>query len=406
MGYYANSKATYLFLPLSGGLDSALTSSIVFGMCKNIIVEAFMNNNVDVLNIIIPRLLNTDYTTDQKCKLLQYVMNCYTHIKGTVKQVYDPVTIVSNIQLVHLLAQQICNKIHITVYLGSENSSIETLERARNLSLNTGAHFISERIQNEYVALTTSLSYVPQFGKSLTEDIALECVQARLRMLKIYTLCQTFGIANGYNPNCFGLVLAASNASELFVGYWTKYDAGSGDLCLIGGCGKTLVKKLATIAITEFNLQALHAIVKAAPTAELKPIDANQTDEDDMGFTYEMCDMFSSLTSSSHVDFIDIFNLQMQLFDQAQQSQNMLNITRNDFISLLVSKMRKYIWRCFANVHKRIIATQSLHIERADPDYKRACLIPNNVDPNLIIQELLLCANNELDRFENVLSSV
>jgi NAD+ synthase (glutamine-hydrolysing) len=390
-GYYANSRATYLFLPLSGGLDSAVTSTIVFGMCKNIIVPAFLNNNLDVLNIIIPRLSNTNYVTDPKCKMLQDIMNCYTYTKGNVKQVYDPLTIISNTHLVHVLAQQICSKIHITAYLGSANSSAETWTRAKNLSLDTGAHFISESIQNEYVALTTSLSYVPQFGKSKTEDLALECVQARLRMLKIYTLCQTFAVANGYNQNCFGLVLAASNASELFVGYWTKYDAGSADLCLIGGCGKTLVKKLATIAVTEFNLPALNDIIEAIPTAELKPIEENQTDEDDMGFTYEMCDLFSSLTASSHVDFIDIFNLMLQLFEQ---SYSELNVTKNDFIDLLLLKMRKYIWRSFANIHKRIIATNSLHIEKADPDYKRACLMPNNIDPSIIISELECLANS------------
>jgi NAD+ synthase (glutamine-hydrolysing) len=390
-GYYANSRATYLFLPLSGGLDSANTSVIVFGMCKNIITKAFMNNNVDVLNVIIPRLNNTNYLTDSKCKMLQDVMNCYTYSSSGTKQVCDPVTIVSDIHLIHMLAQQICSKIHITAYLGSEHSSLETWTRARNLSLDTGAHFISEKIQNEFVALTTSLSYIPKFGVSKTEDLALECIQARLRMLKIYTLCQTFAISNGYNSNCFGLVLASSNASELFVGYWTKYDAGSADLCLIGGCGKTLIKKLAILAITEFNLPALNDIVEAVPTAELKPIDEHQTDEDDIGFTYEMCDLFSSFTASSHVDFIDIFNLMMQLYDQSYEK---LNVTKNEFINLLLTKMKKYIWRSFANIHKRIIATNSLHIERADPDYKRACLMPNNIDPSIIINELECLASS------------
>lgn len=389
-GYYVNSKATFLFLPLSGGLDSAVTSSVVFGMCKFIIADAFKTGNMAVLNIIIPRLQNTNLELCEKSTLLQHAVKCYT---GKNNEFVLPVFTDEDL---HQLAKQICNKIHITVYLASQYSGSETFNRAHALSSETGATFLSEFIKDEYQTFKTSSKYQPEFEKSQVEDLALQCLQARCRMVKIYKLCQLYGVSTeGYNPNSFGIILAASNSSELFVGYWTKYDAGSGDLCLIGGCSKPLVNTLGQIATTLFGLPTLHSIVNAVPTAELKPEEAHQTDEGDMGFTYKMNQLFGSLTAGSHLDFVDIFYIMLQTYDSTIDNQT---LSRNQFVSLIVSKMKKYIWRCYVNVHKRIVATQALHIERADPDYKRACLMPNNIDPNLIIQDLLFHANNALDK--------
>lgn len=390
-GYYKFSKATFLFLPLSGGLDSGLTSAIVFGMCKIVLAEAFKNRNMEILNVIIPRLLNTNYN-DPSCKLLNNVMSVYTNdgIMKTDNNEYQNLSCMSS-QEIHELAQQICSKIHITAYLASDNSGKETYLRAHELAKSIGATFISEFISKEYDTFVSSSEYVPEFGRFPSEDIALECLQARLRMVKIYKMCQLYAVTTmGYSKKSFGLVLAASNSSELFVGYWTKYDAGSGDLCLIGGCSKQLVKKLSVIAVDLFGISALLPIVEAIPTAELKPSTELQTDEGDMGFTYEMCDKFSSLTCSSHLDFVDIFNVMIQMYDL---NKKIIPIDKKEFIIVLVEKLKKYIWRCFANIHKRIISTQSLHIERADPDYKRACLIPNNIDPLLLINELVKNSN-------------
>jgi NAD+ synthase (glutamine-hydrolysing) len=398
-GYYVYSRATFLFLPLSGGMDSGLTSAIVFGMCKCIIVKAFKTGNMEILKVIIPRLLNTNVKICPNSSLLRYMIECYTiqNEKGVVIERNNEHDIPSFCdEFEHILAKQICNKIHITAYLASQHSGSETFERAKSLSEETGATFLSEFIREEYTSFKTSSEYKPDFGKFQAEDLALECLQARCRMVKIYKLCQLYGVSTeGYNPNSFGIILAASNSSELFVGYWTKYDAGSGDLCLIGGCSKPLVNVLGKIATSLFNLPSLHSIVTAVPTAELKPSESKQTDEGDMGFTYKMNQLLSSLVVGSHLDFVDIFYVMLQAYELKKEE---LTISKNDFIRLLVTKMRRYIWRSFVNIHKRIICTQAIHIERADPDYKRACLMPNNVDPMLIIQDLLFHANQALDK--------
>lgn len=399
-GYYKCSGATFLFLPLSGGLDSGLTSTIVFGMCKFIIADAFKTGNMEILNVIIPRLLNTNYT-DPSCQLLNMVMSVYTK-DGIMKiddNQHNNLSHMSNLEI-HELARQICSKIHITAYLASDHSGKETYDRAHELAKSIGATFISEYISKEYDAFVSSSEYVPKFGRFPSEDIALECLQARLRMVKIYKMCQLYAVSTlGYSQKSFGIVLAASNSSELFVGYWTKYDAGSGDLCLIGGCSKQLVKTLSGVATNLFGVPALLPILQAVPTAELKPSTELQTDEGDMGFTYEMCDKISSLTCGSHLDFVDIFNVMIQMYDL---NKEILPIGKKEFIAILVEKMRKYIWRCFANIHKRIICTQAVHIERADPDYKRACLMPNNIDPMLLINELVKNANRLVATIDDV----
>ena len=387
-GYYSLSGATFLFLPLSGGLDSGLTSALVFAMCKNIIVEAFKNENIHILSVIIPRLLNTNAMLENTN--LKHIINCYTIVMS------DQLVIQRNImfdlpifteEYLYQLAKEICNKIHITVYLASEYSSKETLNNAKYLSDETGATFLSETIIDEYNSFLNSSNYRPEFGNSVSQDIALECLQARCRMVKTYKLCQLYNNTHGYNKQSFGLVLAASNASELFTGYWTKYDAGSGDLCLIGGCSKPLVNTLGRIVANLFNLQSLKNITEAIPTAELKPSSYNQTDESDMGFTYKMNQLLSSLLTTSHLSITDIFHLMMQIYDN---NSDKINISKSNFAEHVSNGLRKYTSKYFLNVHKRIISTQSVHIEKSDPDYKRASLMPNNVEPKLINVELLV----------------
>ena len=75
--------------------------------------------------------------------------------------------------------------------------------------------------------------------------------------------------------------MGTGNKSEISIGYFTKYGDGGVDILPIGNLYKTEVKKLAK------KLNIPDEIINRAPTAGLWE---GQTDENEMGITYEMLD--------------------------------------------------------------------------------------------------------------------
>lgn len=98
-------------------------------------------------------------------------------------------------------------------------------------------------------------------------------VKPRLRMASLYFL------ANSLNY----LVAGTGNRSEITLGYYTKYGDGGVDLLPIGALLKSEVRALAR----ELNVPA--PVIDKAPSAGLW---LGQTDEVEMGFSYEMLERF------------------------------------------------------------------------------------------------------------------
>lgn len=98
-------------------------------------------------------------------------------------------------------------------------------------------------------------------------------VKPRLRMITLYYFAQNHGY----------LVCGSSNKSEFEVGYFTKYGDSGSDLLPIGSFVKSEVRELAKA------LDIPDVIINKPPTAGLW---ANQTDEDEMGFGYDVLDHY------------------------------------------------------------------------------------------------------------------
>lgn len=96
-------------------------------------------------------------------------------------------------------------------------------------------------------------------------------LKPRLRM------CTLYNIANAKNY----LVLGTCNKSEIMVGYETKYGDGGSDLSPLGDLYKWQVRELAKYQ----NID--EEIINKAPSAGLWN---NQTDETELGITYEKLD--------------------------------------------------------------------------------------------------------------------
>lgn len=105
------------------------------------------------------------------------------------------------------------------------------------------------------------------------QKLAQANIKPRLRMTTLYTIGTAAGL----------LVVGTGNKSEITIGYYTKYGDGGVDLLPIGALVKSEVRELAR----ELGVPA--AIIEKAPSAGLW---AGQTDEGEMGFTYDELQRF------------------------------------------------------------------------------------------------------------------
>ncbi len=105
-------------------------------------------------------------------------------------------------------------------------------------------------------------------------------IKSRLRMTVLY-----------YFANCLNYrVVGASNQSELSLGYFTKYGDSGVDLMPLGNMVKKEVRELA------YYLDIPKEIIEKPPSAGLWK---GQTDEDELGLTYEEIDSFLRIGGGS-----------------------------------------------------------------------------------------------------------
>jgi len=110
-------------------------------------------------------------------------------------------------------------------------------------------------------------------GEKEEEKMAVANIKPRLRMTTLYY----------YASKRSSLVVGTDNRSELKVGYFTKFGDGGIDLAPLGNLVKLEVREVAK------RLEIPEQIITKAPSAGLWD---NQTDEAEMGITYEELDKY------------------------------------------------------------------------------------------------------------------
>lgn len=115
--------------------------------------------------------------------------------------------------------------------------------------------------------------YLKATGLESDNKMAKANIKPRLRMTTLYYFAQHYNY----------LVVGSSNKSEMVVGYFTKHGDSGVDLLPLADFVKSEIRKLAKA------LNIPDIIITKPPTAGLWE---NQTDESEMGFSYEILDKY------------------------------------------------------------------------------------------------------------------
>jgi NAD+ synthase (glutamine-hydrolysing) len=363
--YLRRSGAAGYLLPLSGGADSSSVCAIVSAMC-HLVVEAAPHDEqvaADVRRV------------------------CCRQEEDWLPQT----------------SQELASHVFHTIFMGTENSSEKTTSRAKRLGEAVGSYHLTVRIDlmvNAVIKVfARATNQRPQFqvhGGSMAEDLALQNIQARLRMVTAYLFAQLVPWTRSRTG--FLLVLGSANVDEGLRGYMTKYDCSSADLNPIGAISKGDLKAMLLWASERYEMDVLKEIAGAPPTAELRPQantdDANaehsQLDEEEMGMSYEELGWFGRLRKLSRCGPVSMYRKLRVVWSHLSPSQ-------------VAEKVKRFFFYYSINRHKMCTLTPSYHAEGYSPDDNRFDLrqfLYNSRWPRQfrVIDELVEAENSGEDR--------
>jgi NAD+ synthase (glutamine-hydrolysing) len=149
------------------------------------------------------------------------------------------------------------------IFMPSQYTSEQSLRDAKEVASNLGIEFAEIPIAGVFADYLKVLK--PNF-KGQPENLTEENLQARIRGNYLMALSNKFN----------WLVLTTGNKSEMSTGYCTLYGDMAGGFAVIKDVPKTMVYGLVGW-LNKKKAVIPEAVIKRAPTAELKP---NQTDQD------------------------------------------------------------------------------------------------------------------------------
>jgi len=331
--YLRRSGASGFFLPLSGGADSTSTATIVHCMCI-LVCNAIKEDPRSVVAEDCRRVCgeDDDWVPDS--------------------------------------SQDIANRVFHTSFMGTEYSSEETLSRAKRVADRIGTYHQPIKIDSIVAAIfvlfyaVTNLN--PRFesqGGTKAEDLALQNVQARIRMVVSYLFAQLLPLVR--KRKGFLLVLGSANVDEGLRGYMTKYDCSSADLNPIGAISKGDLKRMLVWAADEYDSPVLCEVANAVPTAELVPIveggevgEHTQSDEEDMGMSYADLGQYGRLRKLMLCGPVSMFRKLCVIWSDMPPSE-------------VAAKVKRFFFYYSANRHKMCTITPAYHAEGYSPDDNR-----------------------------------
>lgn len=254
--------------------------------------------------------------------------------------------------------RELVGRLLTTVYQSTRNSGEVTRRAARAVAEAIGARHLELDVDAEVEGYVELVSRA--IGRKLsweTDDIALQNIQARARAPSVWL------VANLENA----LLLSTSNRSEAAVGYATMDGDTAGGLSPIAGIDKAFLRRwlrwLETKGPEGFApIPALSAVNEQAPTAELRPAAAGQTDEADL-MPYELLDAIERAAIRDKRTPLEVFRLMRVEFPQYSDKE-------------LLGWLERFFSLFSRNQWKRERYAPSFHVDDANLDPKTWCRWP------------------------------
>jgi NAD+ synthase (glutamine-hydrolysing) len=243
-------------------------------------------------------------------------------------------------------------------YQSTRNSGEVTRNAARTVAQAVGADYLELDVDAQVQGYIQMVSEA--LGRKLdwkADDLALQNIQARTRSPSIWMLANIRG----------ALLLATSNRSEAAVGYATMDGDTSGGLSPIAGIDKAFIRKWLRWMQTDGPagigpIPELAVVNEQAPTAELRPPAAKQTDEDDL-MPYELLDAVERAAIRDKMMPVEILLLMEADFPQYARTQ-------------LVTWVERFFRLWCRNQWKRERYAPSFHLDDENLDPKTWCRFP------------------------------
>lgn len=254
--------------------------------------------------------------------------------------------------------ESITQEILTTAYQATRNSSQNTRNAAETVAEAIGTRHLEldvDHLNQAYIGLIEGA-----IDRELTwkqDDIALQNIQARVRAPGVWML------ANLEQK----LLLATSNRSEAAVGYTTMDGDTCGGISPIAGIDKAFLRRwLVWLEHAGPDgigpLEAVGVVNQLTPTAELRPQEQPQTDEDDL-MPYEVLDAIEHQAIGQKRSPADMLvDLQIQ-FPQYEQT-------------VLTTWVKRFFMLWSRNQWKRERFAPSFHVDDKNLDPKTWCRWP------------------------------
>ncbi|KAH7707703.1 Protein QNS-1 b [Aphelenchoides avenae] len=260
---------------------------------------------------------------------------------------------------------ELCSRLLYTCYMGSENSSKMTKDCADGLAKDIGSNhssiFIDAAVSAFLGIFKASFNFVLSFASSdYREGLALQNVQARIRMVLAYLYAQASLVY--YKRSGGLLVLGTSNVDESLVGYVTKYDCSSADINPIGSISKHDLREFLRYVNQGHDFPHLQPVIDSIPTAELRPLvegEVVQTDEDEIGLTYEELSVLGRLRRPGCHGPYGMFLAVLPIWSDKYT------------VEQIGEKVIRFCRRYAINRHKATVATPAYHANRYSNDDHR-----------------------------------
>jgi len=215
----------------------------------------------------------------------------------------------------YLCARAIGNDNILGLVLPSETTSKEDIEDAVEIAEELG-------IKYKIIHIDDLIKPFPELCNECSKsNLASGNLKARIRMMILY-----------YHSNAMQRIVAGTgNRTELLVGYFTKYGDGGVDILPIGDLYKTEVREIADFIGVPKN------IIEKAPTAGLW---TGQTDEEELGITYESLDKILYLMADEQLNPEEISKHLKVPEDEVLRIKNMVKTSEHKLTSPTIADIR------------------------------------------------------------------